>query len=884
VRPFTLGTPHPPLLDIVLADQTFLAPPAAAGTAAITQGSLFGEADALGYDLGAVYDEMVTGNGRLRGHWQTFMSTLGPLDPDVMGVKWEEARRLLHQNGVTYNIYGDPQGMERPWPLDMIPLLIPPGDWESLTAGLAQRARLLNAVLNDVYGPQTLVRQGLIPPAALYADPGFRRVIHGIPVPGGIRLHFYAADLARSPDGRWVVLSDRTQAPSGGGYALENRSVITRIHTDALRHCGVEPLPPFFAAFREMLAGLAAWSSHPRVVLLTPGPYNETYFEHVYLARHLGITLVEGADLTVRDRHVFVKTLSGLEPVDVILRRLDADFADPLAFRADSSLGVAGLVEAVRAGHVVVANALGSGLVESLSFTSLLPSLCRRMLGEDLALAQLPSLWLGPGFDRAALARRLDRLVMAPAVASAPGPLASGPLASGRPVFGGDLDAAGREALLDRIAARPWSTVVQEKPTLSTAPVWDGGRLQARPLMLRVFLRATPDGGYAAMPGGLTRVSPDTGRLVISMQQGSGSKDTWVLSRERPGTLGLPSRPHHADHRPPEARVILGDLPSRVADSLFWLGRYAERSEAAVRLLRAAYTRLVDGNQPGAPTERGVVLWLMAWLGMVPWDLATVGETGSSRALRSALFAAVFDVNHPNSLRGNVQRMHRTAYTVRDRLSIDLWRVLSQTVRQSQQPTGTNARPDAAALLLHLDDVMIGLAAQAGLEQESMTRGPGWRFLDMGRRIERAIHALSLMRAARIADTATMTEPEVMARLEVLLELGESFMTYRARYLAEPFTAPVLDLLLLDETNPRALAFQLSALQNHLSHLPQTPETGVETAANIVAGARLALANPALLASPEALRGTLDTLAESLPEISNLVAHAYFSHAFARTA
>lgn len=874
MRPFTLDTPHPAVSDTPLADEFPFTVFSAPGSAAITQGSLFGEADALGYDRGTIYDEMVTGNGRLRGHWQTFMSTLGPLDPDAMGVKWEEARRLLHQNGVTYNIYGDPQGMERPWPLDMIPLLIPPGEWETLVAGLAQRARLLNAVLNDIYGPQDLVRQGLIPPAALYADPGFRRVIHGIPVPGNIRLHFYAADLARAPDGRWVVLSDRSQAPSGGGYALENRAVITRVLTDALRHCGVEPLPPFFTAFKEMLAGLATWSRRPRVVLLTPGPYNETYFEHVYLARQMGITLVEGADLTVRDRHVFLKTLSGLEPVDVILRRLDADFADPLAFRADSSLGVAGLVEAVRAGHVVVANALGSGLVESLSFRSLLPAICRHTLGEDLALPQLPALWLGPGFDRAALSRQLGRLVVAPACATSPE----------RAVFGGDLDEAGRAALLERIAARPWSTVVQERPSLSTAPVWDGGRLQPRPLMLRVFLCATPDGDYAAMPGGLTRVSPETGPLAISMQHGSGSKDTWVLSRQRPANLGMSGRSHHADPRPPEARVVLGDLPSRVADSLFWLGRYAERSEAAVRLLRAAYTRLVDGNQPGAATERGVILWLMAWLGMVPWDLATVGESGGNRALRSALYAAVFDVNHPNSLRGNVQRMHRTAYTVRDRLSLDLWRVISQTVRESQQPTGPTPRPDAAALLLHLDDVMIGLAAQAGLEQESMTRGPGWRFLDMGRRIERAIHALSLMRATRIADATSLPEPEVTARLEVLLELGESFMTYRARYLAEPFTAPVLDLLLLDETNPRALAFQLSALQNHLSHLPQAPDMGVETAANIVAGARLALAAPALLQSPDALQSTLDRLAESLPEISNLVAHAYFSHAFARTA
>ncbi len=291
------------------------------------QRSLFGDADALGYGVAPIYDEMVNGHGGLRPHWQTFLGALGPLDPEMMAERWEEARRLLHQNGVTYNIYGDPQGMERPWPLDMIPLILPASEWESIESGVIQRATLMNALLADLYGPQRLIAEGLLPAATVYADPGFRRALRGVEVPRGIHLHFYAVDLVRTPDGRWCVLDDRTQAPSGSGYSLENRVVLTRVLPDCFRHCNVQRLAPFFDRFRESLTALApSQREQPRCVLLTPGPYNETYFEHVYLARYLGLTLVEGADLTVRDRQVFMKTLSGLEPVDVIFRRLDGDF------------------------------------------------------------------------------------------------------------------------------------------------------------------------------------------------------------------------------------------------------------------------------------------------------------------------------------------------------------------------------------------------------------------------------------------------------------------------------------------------------------------------------------------------------------------------------
>ncbi len=845
------------------------------------QGSLFGEADALGYGTGQVYDEMVTGQGRLRPHWQSFMGTLGPLDPELMAERWEEARRLLHQNGVTYNIYGDPKGMERPWPLDMVPLLIPAHEWKAVESGLVQRATLINAVLADLYGPQTLTRGGRLSPAVIHADPGFRRAVHGIRVPNDIHLHFYAADLARAPDGRWWVLSDRTQAPSGSGYALENRAVLAKVLPDSFRHCQVERLSPFFEAFKDTLLSLSPRRENPRVVLLTPGPYNETYFEHVYLARYLGITLVEGADLTVRDRQVFLKTLSGLERVDVILRRLDADFADPLELRADSSLGVAGLIEAVRAGNVALANSLGSGFMESMAVKSSLPMLCRHLLGEELKMPGVAVWWCGDDAERAYVIDHLDGLVVKPAF----------PSLAFEPIFGADLSAAERMALVERINARPWCYVAQERLALSTAPVWQGGRLQARPLVLRVFLCARRDGSYAVMPGGLTRVSTESGKLVVSMQRGGGSKDTWILAGRRSDTAPARPRPQAGhDATEPVLRPAANDLPSRVADSLYWLGRYAERSEGVVRLLRATHTRLTDGTMPGATAQLRPLLCLMAWEGVIPWDLTRVSELGSGRALRNALHTSVVDPDHPNSLRAQVLRLHRTAYSVRDRLSLDMWRVISMLERQSQTP---RQKLDAAAMLLRLDDLVTILAAIAGMEQESMTRGPGWRFLDIGRRIERALHTISIMRGLNVQGLDRQEESTQAATLAVLLELGESVMTYRSRYLTTVRRTSVLELLLSDESNPRALAFQLAALEQHVTALPGTgkpgttrPGPGVPTAGalSIVQAARASLRNPESLRSNEALNTLLDTQATSLPDISNLLTHAYFSHAFARSA
>src|SRR5688572_932964 len=527
---------------------------------------------------GAVHDELMTQGGPLRPHYDTFVRSLETLGRHELASRWENAKRAIRDNGVTYNVYGDPEGVDRPWTLDMIPLLVPPAEWNHLEAALIQRAHVLNLLLSDLYGPQRLLRERQLPPSLVFGNPGFLRPCHGIAVPRGIHLHLHAVDLARSPDGQWWVLADRTQAPSGAGYTLENRIVLSRSLPEAFRDCQVQRLASFFWAQRDTLAALAsAPRDTPRVVLLTPGPLNETYFEHAYLARYLGFTLVEGGDLTVRDRRVFIKTLEGLLPVDVIFRRLDDSYCDPLELRGDSTLGVAGLVEAARAGNVTIANALGSGVIETAAIARFLPALCRTLLGEDLLLPSVPTRWCGHDDDLEHVLSRLDRMVIKRTFR---------PVAR-HPIFGRTLSALQRASLADEIRSRPGHYVGQDEMPLSMAPVWLGQKLEPRSLVLRMYVAAAGD-SYAVMPGGLTRIAGVGDVPIVSMQRGGGSKDTWVLSDGPVSTMSLLAPPTIRIQR--ERRS--SDLPSRVADNLFWLGRHAERAEHSVRLLRAVFARL----------------------------------------------------------------------------------------------------------------------------------------------------------------------------------------------------------------------------------------------------------------------------------------------------
>ncbi|HTS16988.1 MAG TPA: circularly permuted type 2 ATP-grasp protein [Verrucomicrobiae bacterium] len=815
------------------------------------------------YELAdGVYDEMAAAAGALRPHYEMFANSLDSLGRDELAARWEGARRSIRDNGVTYNVYRDPQGMDRPWELDMIPLLLPPAEWAQLETALIQRARLLNLVLADIYGPQRLVREGLLPASLLFANPGFLRACHGIRVPGGIYLHLHGVDMARSANGQWWTLADRTQSPSGTGYALENRIVLRRSLPEAFRDCQVQRLASFFRAQRETLTALAPpGAHHPQVVLLTPGPYNETYFEHAYLARYLGFPLVEGGDLTVRDRRVFIKTLEGLQPVDVILRRLDDSFCDPLELRGDSFLGVAGLVEAARAGAVTIANALGTGAIETPAILAFLPGLCRHLLGEDLRLPSVATWWCGQPKELDYVLDHLGELVVKRAF----------PRDVREPIFGEALSASEKAALADEIRDRPYDFVAQEKIALSTAPVWIDQRLEPRSLVVRAYATATSD-SYMVMPGALTRVANAPQSTIVSMQSGGGSKDTWVLSEGpvSPVTL-LPAA---------GGGVVLEraptDLPSRVADNLFWLGRYAERSEGLVRLLRSVASRLTDESGSTDTPELSALLQTMTAMDLLPRRFE---ERVPLAELEQEILAMIFKQRRQGSLRQTLNQLRRFATIVRDRLSIDTWRILNQLHHEVRTPS-SRVQLDAALALLNR--TIMELAAFSGMEMENMTRGNGWRFLDIGRRLERSLNLMTLVRGALSAAGASD------AVLEPLLEIADSSMTYRRRYYAQAQLAPVLDLLLTDDTNPRSLAFQVNALAGHIDHLPRPPLAPVPTreqAAIICLQAKLREAD--IKEFSETHRGgaagrldnLLGELAGELQDLSDTIARYYFSHA-----
>ena len=806
------------------------------------------------------YDEMVAAPGVLRPHCECLVRSIEALGRHEFTSRWEGARRSIRENGVTYNIYGDPQGVDRPWELDMVPLLISPAEWTRLETALIQRTRLLNLILADLYGPQTLLADGLLPPSLVFSNPAFLRPCHGIQVAHGIHLHLHGVDLARSPEGQWWVLADRTQAPSGAGYALENRIVLLRSLPETFRDCQVHRLASFFRAQRDTLMALAPQAhDQPRVVLLTPGPFNETYFEHAYLARYLGFTLVEGGDLTVRDRRVFIKTLEGLQPVDVIFRRLDDSFCDPLELRGDSSLGVAGLVEAARAGNVTIANALGSGVIETAAIMPFLPALCRHFLGAELMLPSVATWWGGQAKELQYVLQHLDQLVVKRAF----------PTEAREPVFGRKLSDHEKSLLAAELRARPDHFVAQEQVPLSAAPVWHRHRMEPRPVVFRTYVAAAGD-SYAVMPGGLTRVSSTHDVPIVSMQRGGGSKDTWVLS-EGPVSAVTLLTPAGSATRPERAG---SDLPSRVAESLFWLGRYAERAEHAIRLLRSAVARLTDRDTTD-PLELYALLHVLVELKMLPDRFA---EHTPLRELEEEMLSFIFKENPHAGLRQTLNELRRIATIVRDRLSIDTWRILNQLHQDLRLRHGRVQFDD---VLAHLNRMITDLAAFSGMEMENMTRGHGWRFLDVGRRLERAMNATSLVQQALSAG------PSDNAVLEPLLEIADSLMTYRRRYFARPRLSPVLDLLLLDETNTRAVAFQLAALSEHIRRLPRDAKAPSPTREERLidqAIATLRRVDPHIVhrdveEGPREVTMLLGSIEDDLRALSEAISYFYFSHA-----
>ncbi len=812
------------------------------------------------------YNELLAADKSLRAPYAKVFGNFDEFNPAELRYRHETCGRFIQEQGITYHVYGDPRGLERPWQLDPVPFVLAPAEWRTLEAGLIQRAVLLNKILADCYGNQELIRSRWLSPALVFAQPDFLRPCHGVRLPRNLFLHFYAADLARAPDGRWWVVSDRSQIPTGAGYALANRLVTSRIFPESFRENNVHRLAGYFRKTQETLAQMSPrHSDRVRVVMLTPGPHNETYFEQAYLARYLGYMLVEGQDLTVRDNSVFLKTLSGLERVDVIWRRVDDDFCDPLELRNDSILGVPGLAEAVRAGNVVVANALGTGLLQSPAFMSFLPGLCRHILGEELLLPSVATWWCGQKNAQQYVLKNLENLAVKPAFRTR------------MPMPDPDkkLTDAQRSDLRRRIEFDPDLFVAQEQIKLSNAPCWDDGRFVSRPITLRTYLVANGD-SYSVMPGGLTRVAPAAGGQFISMQHGSSSKDTWVISNTPVEEITLLQSSAHSV----ELRRTGNNLPSRLADNFFWLGRYSERADATARLLRSAVLRFNPERTGGALPVLAPLLQTLALQGQIQILLDHPDWRKNAETFEAEVLTAIFDPDRPGSLHQIVDFLQRLAMLVRDRTSNDMWRVLNQLGDQLTPPADKSVMLAGDAVSV-LSQVLLGLAAFHGLARENMTRAQAWRFLDIGLRLERAIYLGTLLDA-----TLRSPEAENPSMLEAVLEVADSSITYRSRYNLLPTLPAVFDLVLLDDKNPRSVLFQIEQLAKHFDRLPREREEAAGSGKLILqkALARLQNADSRELASlkgdfPASIIGqTIHETLRDLPKLSDTIAASYFAH------
>ena len=795
--------------------------------------------------LPGIPDEYIGQDGAPRAAWTRFFDAFAALAPADIDRRFASADRHLREAGVTYRAPGETA--DRLWPLSHLPLIIDETDWQQLTAGIQQRAQLLEMVLRDLYGEGRLVADGAVPAAAIAGSNEYLRSVCGVKPPGGRYLHLYAADVGRGPDGRWWVLGDRTQAPSGAGYALENRLVLSRAFSNLYKSMNVERVAPFFEAFRDSLRA-SADRDEPRIGLLTPGTFNETYFEHATLARYLGFLLVEGDDLAVSGDRIHIRTVAGLKRLDVLLRRVDSNFLDPLELDASSHLGVPGLIDVLRKNGVVVANMPGSGVLEARALLGFLPSLSRRLLGEELMMPHIATWWCGQKRAREEVLSRLDEFAIEGAYGrGVPGFPGNGP------VLPGQLSPAERERLRAAISDRGIDYVGQELVRLSTTPVWENGRITPRPFVLRVFAAATPN-GWTILPGGFCRIAEQPDARAVSMGDGARAADVWVVSDKAvsASTL-LPA----ADTV--RIRRIAGVVPSRAADNLFWLGRYLERAEATLRLIRALGTPTRDpakgASTTGLPSVERIQRLLVTWGAASQATRANPGKVAAEALQSTEKFGSALSL---------VRSAQRTATSLRERLSPDAWQVITEMAeRLAHEVEDDDGVVSAAELTLQ------ELASFAGLAQENMNRAAGWRFLEMGRRAERAINTARFARQFAYDEAGGED-------LDILLTLVDCQITYRSRYLVGPSLAPVRDLSVLDPYNPRSVAFQVAALNEHIASLPSLKEHGL-----IERPQRLAVALQATLTTSEAAAldvKTLFALEQDLLNLADAIGLHYFPH------
>jgi len=854
----------------------------------------------LGISVEPQVDTSQPSGHTLAAPWRTFFEQLGGIGLDDLDRRTQTLARQVRDNGITYNVYASQGGPQRPWSVDLFPLILTPHSWQHIDRGIQQRAHLLERVMADVYGPQQLIRQAMIPPALVQGHPGYLRAMHGIQPVGGTHLHIAAFDLARGPDGQWAVVSQRTQAPSGLGYLLENRLLISRQFPQAFETMQVQRLAATYRVWVESLKQHSPAGAQAHVALLTPGPYNETYFEHAYLARYLGLTLVEGSDLTVRDERLYLRTLRGLEPVHVLLKRLDDEFLDPLELRADSTLGIPGLLQAVRAGHVVVANSPGSAFLESPALMGFLPALSQTLLGETLLLPALDTWWCG---ERAALASvlpQLDQMVIKPTY---PGSVSHGSFDA---TLGRSLTEPQRDEWVGRITRQPDRHTLQAYVPLSQMPTWKNAQegIVARSVMLRVFaLRDGPD-SWRVLPGGLARIAAPHAEIA-SMQRGGSSADVWVQTEadvDRSTLLTKSATSVTFKHRP---RIVT----SRAAENLYWLGRYTERSENMVRLVRLCLEALNAQD----PASRSLWTWLQQLTqrqGLIPRgvpaapsstadDLASpTPSTGTRRRVFERTLIACLDQDeHTTSVGYNLRALQQAASSLRERLSPEHWNAIVHCVEQfSIDCAHTLSRPEFSAIqaLQALEAASATLAAITGAQTDRMTRDDGWQLLSIGRHVERLgflasaldlaveVGAFDVPKQDPLADTMAAASIDNSSHFTALLALFDSTITFQSQYQQSRELAPLVELLMQDNDNPRSLAWVARSLRARLSKLAQTPMGQPDALARLVPDVQHteldALCQRDAAGQLPQLRACLMGCVQAAWQVSDAISGQYFSH------
>lgn len=812
-------------------------------------------------------DQVYSADGVIKPEWDYLLNSLNNLGASALKERQDKARRILRDDGVTYNIYAENASPNGQWELDLVPAMIGSEAWAVIESGLLERAELFNLMLRDFYGERTLLKQHALPPEALFGHGGFLRACQGIKIPGEHELILHSADMVQRPDGSMCVLSDRTQAPSGAGYVLENRTVMSRVFPSLFRDSHVHRLASFFQRLRHKLISLSPSDSQARVVVLTPGAHNETYFDHSYISNYLGFPLVQSGDLVVRNGFVWMKSLDGLDRVDVILRRVDDVSCDPVELRSNSQLGVAGLLDVVRAGRVIMANPIGSGVLENPILLKYLPAISKTLLGREPRLDSVKTYWCGDADDLKFVTAHFKQLIIKPIYRGQ----------NLNSVFGGDLNSADAADLLRKIRHQPTQFVAQERIDKPHIPTLIKGALEPRPAILRTFSVAA-DNSYIVMPGGLTRVGNNVNSPIISMQAGCPSKDTWITASEPERT----SDNEATELGSTELEASLMSIPSRVIENLFWMGRYAERAEASLRILRTVFIMLNDERAISKASQRILLRSITEVTGTHPGFLQASDEQLDNP--EQELLLIIKDGTRAGSIRSTLNSLLYCADESKELLSSDTIRVINDIRDALDDLDSTLANGLSSAPEEDLDPLVIPLIALSGLMQESMVRGVGWHFMDMGRRVERGVQ---IMKTVTTLATQTGDDGDNQTLLNAMLRSMEVFITYRRHSRTRTGIELGLELVILDESNPRSLIFQFERLQQHFTSLRTMDSNlkGLEEEDRVLLEAvtHLKLSRIATLAeSKDKTRTELSTLLSRLnillSDFSNILSSRYFEH------